>query len=239
MLTTWPGRRRAVDVLLGAALVAKSLSWVDEVPTIGWSLLIVGLVAIAGRTARLAFAVASLLIWTALTTGGYESHHFTLLGLLTAYAAMPGRSDHPGLHVTELLAMVQVSTVYAWAAIWKLNPDFLTGSVVWIEWSTSWLLGPPSVPQWVVIAAAAVTILGELVLAGALWARRLPAMWVLGLAALLHGGMILSIGSDLDTTVELVSFALACGSTFPLFFSLRNGSVVPAGPAVGSRLRQA
>lgn len=205
--------------LLAAALVVKGLSWPAAPPPIAAVLIACGLVALSGHHHRTAFAVASGTIWLTIATDSYVSNRFILLGLLTAYAVI--MSPRPGARwgLGELLTMVQISAMYFWAAIWKLNAEFLSGAVVMHDWDGSWLMGPTDVPQWAAIVVAAATILGGLALAGLVWVRRLVVPWALGLAIVLHVGMILTVGRASHTTGELIAFALACLSSYPLFMA--------------------
>lgn len=104
------------------------------------------------------------------------------------------------------LLRLQVSVVYGYAALSKLNPDFLSGSVV-----ASYLrdAGPLAVPDsWrflePMLALSVLAICGEAFLCVALWFRQWqPAAMVVALG--LHGG----ITGWLEPTYQLLVFSVA------------------------------
>lgn len=221
--------RRRSTVLLGLALVAKGSMWLGLVPTHASVLVVLGGVVVSGRATRPALVAASAFIWATMAAGLYESHHFTLLGLLTLQAAWATSGPEESLRPAELVMMAQVTAVYFWAGIWKVNAEFLSGSVVELEWSLSWLLGPSAPAGWMAIAASMATILTEVGCAIALWIRRVPIGAVIAILAVVHAGMILTVGPSWRITLELVAFALACASTYPLFVAAREATARPAG----------
>lgn len=116
------------------------------------------------------------------------------------------------------LLCMQVSVVYGYAALSKLNPDFLSGSVV-----ASYLrrAGPLAMPDsWrflePMLILAVLAICTEAFLAVALWSRRWrPAALVAALA--LHVG----ITGWLEPTYQLLVFSLA---TLPLLIVFLDGA---------------
>lgn len=225
---------RALDahrVLLGAALVVKGVSWPHAPTPVALVLVVAGLVAIHGRWARPAFAAAAVLVWLVFASGSYRANHFALMAVLTTFAAAIAPSDRSRRPIDELavlLTMVQVATVYLYAAVWKVDPEFLSGAVLRYEWGRSWLAGPGGAPEWLAVGAAVATITGEVAVAGLLWARR-TVRWGIGLGVVLHVGMILSIGAAPHTTGELICFALLCGSSYPLFLARSEPASLGAG----------
>lgn len=224
--------RRCSTVLLGLALVAKGSMWLGLVPTHALVLVVLGGVVVSGRAPRPALLAASAFIWATMAAGLYESHHFTLLGLLTLQAAWATSGPDESLRPAELVMMAQVTAVYLWAGVWKINAEFLSGSVVELEWSLSWLLGPSDPAGWMATAASVATIVIEVGCAIALWIRRIPIRAVIAILATVHGGMVLTVGPSWRITLELVAFALACASVYPLFVVARVGTTRPAGRTV-------
>lgn len=223
---TWTRARDLHRLLLASALVVKGLSWPAAPPEVALALVITAVVALHGRWARPAFGLAAVIVWAAFVTGSHRSNHFALMGLLSTIAVLMGNPTRArGDDLGVLLTMVQVSTVYAFAGVWKLNPEFLSGAVLNYEWHRSWLLGPASAPRWVLVGAAIVTIVGELVLIALLWRRSLVRAGV-ALGTVLHIGMILTIGGARHTTGELIAFALLCASSYP-FFIARSAAPPP------------
>jgi len=108
----------------------------------------------------------------------------------------------------QLLMMTQLSAVYLFSAISKMNPTFASGRplATWV-----WI----SLPWQAYTIAAIMTILVEIVIAIGLW---FPA--TRRVAALLGVGLHLSIVILMDhETLALVAFAVACLSLYPLYLT--------------------
>lgn len=157
------------------------------------------------------------------------SNHLYLLGLLALlYAFIPSpplwRWDSlPGSTVRSpaiRLVQLQVSIVFGWTALAKLNEEFLSGVVL-----ASTMRGPVTVPEaWItprlLAPLAALVVVAEAGIALALWTRwRTPAL-VAALA--LHLGIVLL----LVPTWDLVAFSFIMGSGYALF----SGSVSVSHP---------
>ena len=215
----------ATDLLLGiadGALARPMVAWVPGPSTpVVLAYLLVGTVAGLGltlgvRTTAMALTCGlmnvAVLVWDEQT---YSNHRVlaTLLVLFLAFA----RSDHAwslsarGRAATavpwwpQLLVMAQVSVVYWFAALSKLNPLFISGDGLrdWVWWP---------LPDWVFAPMAIATVLTELFLAVGLWFWR--TRWV---AALLGLGLHLSIVTMLDDPAPLLAFALECVPVYLLF----------------------
>ena len=175
-----------VALLLGVWGIAALLFMV------GWRTRVAGAV--------LAATLASVLFIDQQMYNNYLYLMVLSVGLLTiadsgAALSLDARGRHRGGQETVaawpiLLLCVQVSIVYGFAALAKLNPDFLSGSVV-----ASYLRrdGPLAVPDaWralePMLVLSVLAICSEAFLAVALWSRRWrPAGLVVGLA--LHIGI--------------------------------------------------
>lgn len=230
--------RRAVElnrVLLGAAIVVKGCFWPTAPQAIALVFVAGGLLAVASaRFARFGFAAVGALSWVFLLGDQYYANHAYLLATMSTLAVLvaPQGDNARGACApgpAHLLMMVQVAAVYFWAGVWKINAAFLTGSILTLEWRASWLLGDLGIGTPLVEVLAAGAILIEIALAAALWSRRLIVPWAVGLGAVLHLGMILTVGRSTTITAELVVFALLCASAYPLF--VRRAGGVDAGPA--------
>jgi hypothetical protein len=108
----------------------------------------------------------------------------------------------------------QISIVFLWTAIAKLNPRFLSGAVL----STSFT-GPVAAPDFILqrdtlIALAVATVFGEAVLAVALWIERLRLLALTGAV-----GFHVLILVFFRPTMALAAFALIMGSGYLLFAS--------------------
>ena len=106
----------------------------------------------------------------------------------------------------------QISVVFAWTAIAKLNPIFLSGGILWVAFD-----GPVPWPDFlrtqpVLMAIAVGTVPFEIALAVGFWLRGLRRAAVVG-AVLFHLFIVLF----LSPTMALVAFALVMGSGYVLF----------------------
>jgi predicted DCC family thiol-disulfide oxidoreductase YuxK len=118
------------------------------------------------------------------------------------------------------LLRIQVSVVYGYAAISKLNPDFLSGSVIASYLRRSGLLAVPDSWRFLepMLILAVLAICTEAFLAGALWSRRwLPAALVAALA--LH----VAITGWLEPTYQLVVFSVTMLPLLVLFLDVSPG----------------
>jgi hypothetical protein len=222
-------------VLLGAALTVKAVAWFDAPPGLRLLLLAAGLCTVSNRHAPVALTASAAVIGLILATGIDYANHLYLLGLMCALGAL-AFVGHPVGRIGQCLMGAQVSITYFWAAVWKLNLVFLTGSVLAVEWERSWLLGSYLPRGALTIVCAVITIVGELLLAVGLWSPggRGRAV-VVPLGAILHAGMILTIGEDLETTLELVVFALLCMTVYP-FHGARSSTSRAHGRVDGAGL---
>ncbi|MGC5077127.1 HTTM domain-containing protein [Agrococcus sp. DT81.2] len=189
--------------------------------------LLLGLFARASAATGSAL-LAGALLWDQQT---YSSHHL-LVTLLLAYLAFAHAGQRWGIaaprgreHAAvpwwpQLLMMTQVSVLYLFAGLSKVNPRFLSGEPLQ-EWM--WL----DAPLWVFQALAVATVATELFLAAALWIRRARV-----LAVVAGVGLHLSILVGLtDQTLVLTAFAAASLSTYWLFLtrpSLRSAGAASA-----------
>jgi hypothetical protein len=187
--------------------------------------LVVGLLAavllLIGLFAGAAAATGSLLLaWALLWDQQTYSSHHVLITLLLAYLAFarPGqRWSVPARRAAsfagvpwwpQMLMMTQVSVLYFFTALSKINPLFLSGEPL-----QDWMWA--ELPPWVFPLIAIATIATELFLAFALWVPRLRLLAVpVGLA--LHAGILVGLA---DQTLVLTAFAAATLSTYWLFLS--------------------
>ncbi len=177
--------------------------------------LLVGLLT-GAAAATGSVALAAALLWDQQT---YSSHHL-LATLLLAYLAFAeaGRRwgvgalrSPPGATVRwwpQALMMTQVTALYLFAALSKINPRFLSGHPLqewmWIDW-----------PLWMFQSLAFATVVTELFLAVALWIPRLRAFAVVAGVGL-HAGIVIGLA---EQTLVLTGFAAASMSTYWLFLT--------------------
>ena len=155
------------------------------------------------------------------------SNHFTLLTILVLLLALVGggapRVSAPGW--TLDLMRLQMTSVYLFAGLSKLDPDFLAGRVLahYLDDTPLPVPGEWLAPENLAPVAVAV-VLTELLLAVGLWVPRLRST-ALSLGLVFHISILVALGP----TRGLVVFALASLSVYPLFLSRPFG--LP--PAIG------
>ena len=168
----------------------------------------------------------------------YSSHRW-LATLLMAYLVF-ARSDSTWSvtrrrHATvpwwpQLLMMSQLSVLYFFSAVSKMNPTFITGAPL-----SKWVWIP--LPWQLFFMAAVLTVVVELIIAIGLWfptSRRLAALLGLGL----HVSIVVFMNNE---TFALIAFAIMCVSLYPLFLFrpvLRRSLGVSEGPAESPNLTE-
>lgn len=232
-------------ILSGLASGKLTMPFVDWAPGVtsyaASGVLTVGIMAgvalilgVGTRPAGLAYAImmAFLLLWDQQT---YSSHQ-VLVMLLVAYLAFAEsgaawsvvRHTGPMAQVPwwpQLLMMTQLSVLYLFAGLSKINTQFLSGQPLsdWVRWP---------LPDWVFAPMSIATVIVEVfVLAVGLW---VPATRLVAIAAgiCLHLSIVTMLS---DQTIQLVAFALACTSIYPLFLArppLRPGQETAMDPAL-------
>lgn len=186
--------------------------------TIAGILASVALVAGFGARAAagaLAALVAAALLWDQQT----YSSHVVLLMLLCAYLTLTDagsawsldarrRGEHrPVAYWPQLLMHTQISVVYLFAALSKINGNYLSGEPLRL-----WMHFTP--PLRVAASLALLSILTELFLAAGTWFRiTRPAALAAGL------GLHVTIVASLSPAVPLLAFALLCVSCYPMIAS--------------------
>jgi hypothetical protein len=111
----------------------------------------------------------------------------------------------------QVLLMTQLSVVYAFTGLLKINPEFLSGRVIQGH-------SPFDLPDWMAQLMAMGAVLTEISLAVGLWLAR--ARWAVALAGLsLH----VAIPVVMYQPVPLVSFSIGILVLYPLFFARRIG----------------
>lgn len=179
--------------------------------TLGWRVSITGPVLLG-----------AIVVTLSLDQQAYSNHLYLmawLVLLLTLASAGSGLSIHrsasPVVRWPVLLLMIQLSIVYGFSALTKLNESFLTGQVLAGTVGYGLLPFPDSgrTPFLLSVAAAAVVFV-ELFIAIFIWRRRFrPAAFALGL------GLHVSITLLMSGTLELLVFSLEMLALYPLFLS--------------------
>lgn len=214
-------------------LTGFSVTDVGSVPLLVAWVVTAALFAIGARTTVAGIGLTLILAGVLFSDQQLYSNHLYLLvllvGLVTAGRGGSaisvdawlgrGRPTVPGW--PQDLLRAQVSIVYGFAALAKLNAVYLSGSVVAAYLRRDGVLAIPD--DWRVFEVMAtlslLSILSELFLAVALWLPRWrPAGFVLGL------GMHLGIALFFDPPFQLWIFALMILPTYLLFLNATPGS---------------
>lgn len=174
--------------------------------------------------------VASIAVYLLADRHFYQNHVYLLallVFLLTLarsaeWLALDGGGARTTIPAWPLdLVRLQVTLVYLFGALSKINPDFLSGSTLASSWRDSRVGGAlVAALDWRgFLALAGVTVALEVWIALALWnPRQRPA--AIGLGVLLHGGILLLMTDRGDLTV----FALLMFSGYLLFLEAEERS---------------
>ncbi len=165
-----------------------------------------------------ALAATALNVWSFLWDQQTYSNHRVLVTLLVAYlvfaqsdARWAVRRRIDALDTVrwwpQLLVLTQLSVCYLYAALNKINGEFLDGYLfgVWLRWS---------LPDFMYQLLAISTVVGELFLACALWWRHTRWMAVV-VGVLLHASIVIGMA---EQTVPLFVFGMTCVSAYWLYF---------------------
>jgi hypothetical protein len=123
-----------------------------------------------------------------------------------------------------LLLQIQLSIVYFFAAVTKVNSVYLKGYMLGSNLRKDFpaLVFAPGMLTTLAVASIVV----ELFLAGAFWVRSLRKSAVV-VGVLFHVAMVLTLTPAV--AAQLIVFAVACISIYPLFFLQKQGSDFTAG----------
>lgn len=181
------------------------------------------IVGIAGHLPAL--LVAACAATALLSDQQAYSNHLLLLVLLSTFLGLSGASKALSVGAfrkTEevpywpaFMIKIQITTLYAWAAASKVNPQYLAGDVLGPNFRP-WVPLPDNLLPLVAIASIA----AEAFLAVALWLPKLRL-----LAFLTGGGLHVGILALLIYPEPLIPFAMLMVSGYALFAhdSLRSG----------------
>ena len=190
--------------------------------TLGWrvplsgSALMLALVAILGIDQQTYSNHIYLMLW--------------LVGLMVLADAGAGMSirgaDRPVVRWPLLLLKFQLSVVYVFAALTKINDDFLSGEILAGSLGTGIVPFPESLRTPVFLSIlAGIAVIVEFAVGTLIWHRRYRFLaFALGL------GFHLAIPLSMQPTAELVVFSLEMLALYPLFLDSERLAVgVPDG----------
>jgi len=215
----------AFDILQRVAAGRLAMPLLAGAPPIETSWLVAGLVIAVAAGIAVTFgwlttpaAIVTVLLNSAVLVADeqtYSSHRWLATLLMaylvfaqsdTAWSVRPRRDRATVIWWPQLLMMSQISVLYFFSALSKMNPIFITGAPlskwVWIQ-----------LPWQFYFTAAVLTIGVELFIAIALWfraSRRLAVLAGIGL----HLSIVILMNNE---TLALIAFAITCVSMYPLF----------------------
>lgn len=179
--------------------------------TIGWKVQVVGPVLMLTIVGTLALDVQT-----------YSNHLYLMAWLVLLLSIADSgaglnisRTDRQVVRWPVILLMIQLSIVYGFSALTKLNASFLSGEVLAGTLGTGLMSFPDSLrtPR-VLGVVAALAVLAELFIAVFIWRPRFRgAAFVLGL------GLHLSITLFMAQSLQLLVFSLEMLALYPLFLS--------------------
>ncbi|MEW9870324.1 HTTM domain-containing protein [Arthrobacter sp. HS15c] len=196
--------------------------WSTPAPGFVWMIFAVSICAsvamVLGLASRLpAILVAATVAAVLLVDQQTYSNHLVLLMMLALFLGLSGAAQTLSVSRAPRAAMVpywpaflikaQITTLYAWTAITKINPQYLSGEVMG-TYLHPWI----PIPDPLLPAVAFLSIVTEAFLAVALW---LP--WTRKLAFVLGAGLHLGIVLLLDSPAPLVGFGMLMASGYVLF----------------------
>jgi uncharacterized membrane protein YphA (DoxX/SURF4 family) len=240
-----------VAALKGLEFVPKTLfyanptplySFLPDLPRVVWAMLALPMIAssvmlVVGFKTRLAALVTGFLT-LAFLFGAYNYYHHIymigtvaiMLALTDSDAALSLRS-HRGLGQERVwgppvyLLRATISIVYIYAAIAKMNFDFLSGNELALLGFESMIVPDSFRVMPLLVALAVGAILSELVVGIGLWVPRLRRFAVT-VGVLLHFGMIAYISPVFVAVVDLTLFAAVMITGYGLFFDRLPGFLV-------------
>lgn len=238
-LAAWPV---LIEIAQPEALRIPYADWLPE-PSIDLVIPVLGLWLLAAIAFTLGWRVSLtgpilltvLVVALSMDQQMYGNHLYLmswLVLLMTLADAGAGRSlgdeERRVVRWPILLLMAQVSIVYAFSALTKLNQGFMSGTVLASVLSGGLVPFPDSLrtPE-VLSVVAAMAVAVELFLSIFLWSRRLrPVALTLGV------GLHVSIVLFMTPTIELIVFGLEMLAIYVLFadrqyprISLNHGTV--------------
>lgn len=212
--------------ILGGAIAVPVLglgltsSWMWFLTLVGGTAAVTLIAGVRTRASALTSAVVSALVLLS-DQQTYSSHRqliTTLLVLLAFSGAdqvwvLRRRSLRPAgqAHWFILLMLTQLSVVYLFAGLSKVNAAFLSGAPLggWMRFD---------LPGVLLMSVAFGTVFGEVFLAFGLWFRRTRALAAL-IGVLLHASIVVFLE---EGTLPLIAFACACVPLYLLHFVPRT-----------------
>lgn len=212
---------------LGLLVVVKAVAIVVRAPVLAqpselWLVVAAGvLMAVGGaalalhRVPRAAAAVVAVTAGACVGPLGVYNHHLYLVAVVATILALDVRP--------EVLLRAQLTIVYAFGALTKVNDGFLSGTELHVSaveaWAWRTLVGV-DVPAGVLVAVSVLVVAVEAFLAVAFWSRRTRGVaLVLGLG--LHAGMLVLMSDHVPQLVNLLVYGTLMWTLYLPFFADR------------------
>jgi hypothetical protein len=158
------------------------------------------------------------------------SNHLVLLMMLSLFLGLSGSAQAWSVSRSPRQAEIpywpafliksQISILYAWTAIAKINPQYLSGEVLG-TFMQPWV----AVPEGLLPTAAILSIMAEGFLAIALWVKKTRKV-----AFVVGAGLHIGIVVVMDTPAPLIGFGLLMLSGYVLFAWGDERARIPATP---------
>jgi predicted DCC family thiol-disulfide oxidoreductase YuxK len=196
----------------GEVIPLRNIEWLPDFPPVLVFLSVATSLAFAvGFHTRItgALTLAFFLYQFLLDSNLYANNTYLLI-LILFLVTLPNSTTPTIPRWQSLLPRLQVTIVYVYSVLFKINPEFLTGQTTAeaMRLPASWLSTP--IPALLAIAALAL----ELAIPIVLWIPRLrPTAFVMG--ALLHLGIV--IGMERHYTGAMLCFGTTMLAPFLLF----------------------
>lgn len=151
------------------------------------------------------------------------NQHFAFLTSLLAIFLFEGLLSKTSINkddlcrITAILLVSQMSVLYLFAALWKMNPDYLTGMQM-LEHIRTFLIFPNREnPQPIFyIGLSILGLIAEVILSIQFILRKILLEYVQTLGFLFHLSMVVLIGEDIRNSFQLFIFASAALIVYPL-----------------------
>lgn len=207
------GKYLAMPVIAGWPALGPELVWTLFAVSLGASTAMV--LGVAGRLPAVTVALTTAAVL--LVDKQTYSNHMVLLMMLALLLGASGSAQAWVLarrsHQAEVpywpafLIKLQITTLYAWTAMAKVNPQYLSGEVLG-EYVHPWV----PIPDNLLLAAAVLSVAAEAFLAIALWiAKTRRLAFVVG--AGLHVSIVVLLGSP----APLIGFGILMLAGYVLF----------------------
>lgn len=207
------GKYLAMPVIAGLPTLGPELVWGLFAVSLGASTAMV--LGVAGRLPAVLVSLTTAAVL--LADQQTYSNHMVLLMMLALFLGASGSAQAWALfrrsrqaevpYWPAFLIMAQITTLYAWTAVAKINPQYLSGEVLG-EFLHPWV----PIPENLLPAVSVLSVVTEAFLAVALWIPKARK-----LAFIVGGGLHIGIVVLLGSPAPLIGFGMLMLSGYVLF----------------------